>query len=386
MTRLRLLLLYWGRFGGGARYALDLARALGAHAEVEVHLSFSPQAELAPAMRALGLPSLEIATFDGKLSALAASTRLIQVRAALARYVERHRIDAVLCAMTHAWTPFVASALRATGAKVFVAAHDGALHEGERSFLRQRLIWWELARADGVIALSEWVRGQLLARPGLSPERVRVAPLGGLGVRPSPAPRRHPGTAPFRLLFFGRILPYKNLGALLEAFRRLRAESPALRLHVAGPGSLAPYAEALRGLDGLTIANRWIDEPDVEAVVGAADALVAPYREASQSAAVAMASHIGIPSVVTPVGALPEQVQDGATGVVAGAVDPESLALALRRLVRDADLYHRCAAELHRRAALAAIGFAEAYVAVLSELVGQKRSPRERRTGSRAST
>jgi glycosyltransferase involved in cell wall biosynthesis len=370
VSRLRALLLFWGRFGGGARYTIELARALAGRRELEVHLSFSAQAEMAEEMRALGLPSHAVSTYSGRLSALAASARLARVRRELVDYVARAGIDVVLCTMTHSWTPFVGPAVRQAGARYLVTAHDAALHPGEESRLRQRLIWRELASADGVIALSDWVASRLRVRPGIADERLRVASLGGLGLRRPDEPRRHPGERGFQVLFFGRILPYKNLGALLDAYASLRAEHPSLSLHVAGPGSLAPHAARLRELS-VAVTNRWIPEAAVADVLAGADLLVAPYVEASQSAALAMAARLGVPCVATPVGGLPEQVRELAAGIVAEGSDAASVARAVQQLIVDAALYDRCARAVHERAAREAERFAESHVRAIRELTAR---------------
>jgi glycosyltransferase involved in cell wall biosynthesis len=58
----------------------------------------------------------------------------------------------------------------------------------------------------------------------------------------------------------------------------------------------------------------------------------------------------GKPVVVTPCGGLPEQLDDGSTGVVAEDTSPEALASAISRLVNDQGLASRLA-EAGRRAA-----------------------------------
>lgn len=78
--------------------------------------------------------------------------------------------------------------------------------------------------------------------------------------------------------------------------------------------------------------------------------MVLPYVEASQSGVVEAAFAAALPSVVTPVGGLAEQIENGVTGLVAGAVDATALADAIERLVTDPELYEACSAGAHRAA------------------------------------
>ncbi|MBX6744599.1 MAG: glycosyltransferase, partial [Acetobacteraceae bacterium] len=83
---------------------------------------------------------------------------------------------------------------------------------------------------------------------------------------------------------------------------------------------------------GVRVESRWVAEAEIPALIAAADALVLPYREASQSGVVSLAHAMGVPVVATPVGGLREQVADGVNGVLAAAPEPEALAAAMARL------------------------------------------------------
>ncbi len=57
----------------------------------------------------------------------------------------------------------------------------------------------------------------------------------------------------------------------------------------------------------------------------------------------------GLPVIVTPVGGLVEQVEDGTTGLVASAAEPEALAAAVRRLATTPGLYDAMRAAIARK-------------------------------------
>ena len=76
----------------------------------------------------------------------------------------------------------------------------------------------------------------------------------------------------------------------------------------------------------------------------AADVLVLPYRHISQSGVLFPALSQGLPVVATRVGALPEVLCDGESGLLVPSESPEALSQALVRLFGDADLRRRLAA------------------------------------------
>ena len=128
-------------------------------------------------------------------------------------------------------------------------------------------------------------------------------------------------------VFWGLIRPYKGVDLLLEAFGRLPATSP-WRLIVAGEpwgGSGAELQAAVSRL-GLSARVRldlgWVPEGEVAELVGAADLVVLPYRDGSQSAVAPRALAAGVPVLTTRVGGLPETVRHGIDGLV---VDPGSV-------------------------------------------------------------
>lgn len=268
--------------------------------------------------------------------------RLPEVRRRFAAFLREQRPAVVLCTMNHAWNPLMLRTIRQSGARFLLVLHDALPHPGEPfASLRRYLIGRELAAADGVVVLSEHVGEVLRDVYAFPDQRCWVVPHGAFRYA-ADRERDLPVDRPLNLLFFGRILRYKGLDLLLDAYRILRSERLNLALHIVGEGDLSPYRAKLDGLGGVTIENDWVPEQAIGGVFDRADIVVAPYIEASQSGVIPTALAAGLPVVVTPVGGLVEQVSHMRTGIVAERADPAAVADAVRILITDRALYRQC--------------------------------------------
>jgi len=334
------MLWHWGRHGGGPSYTYHLARALKALPDVETHLSISRQCEIADEFRALDLPIMWVDTYRGLPTCLLQSCLLPAVAWRLRRYIHDHRIDAVNSTMTHLWTRLVTPALGRHPSRLVCTVHDATLHPGEGGRVKD----WFYAPVPGVdayIALTRFVADRLVDVYGIARQRITVIPHGVITFPGSPpmAPRQEGG--PLRLLFLGRIQSYKGLDLLVGAYERLVAEGHAATLTIAGFGELGDLRERIEALPGISLNNRWIPHGEIAGLLGAADAVVLPYVEASQSGVLPAAFAAGLTAVVTPVGGLAEQVDHEVNGLVAGSVSQKALLGQLRRLAGDGVLLSR---------------------------------------------
>lgn len=127
------------------------------------------------------------------------------------------------------------------------------------------------------------------------------------------------------LLFFGFIRPYKGLDWLLEAFADERLKDCPVRLVVAGEfyGDSRPYMEIIEkhGLQNrVMLRTQFIADQDVRHYFCAADLVVQPYKDATQSGVTQICYHFLKPMLVTRVGGLAEMIPDGIVGY---AVNPD---------------------------------------------------------------
>ena len=135
------------------------------------------------------------------------------------------------------------------------------------------------------------------------------------------------------ILFFGLIRDYKGLDTLLEAMAILKNKLN-VKLIIAGEfySNEEKYKNLISKLDISNLVylyNNFIPETEVKYFFSASDAVILPYRDATQSGIVQVAMNFKKPAIAANVGGLGEVIQDCKTGFVVPKEDPEQLASAI---------------------------------------------------------
>lgn len=233
---------------------------------------------------------------------------------------------------------------RILGRPSYVKVAQGGPH-GEIGRLRKvaRLTrFFGLRHADAVQALSAEITRDL-ASIGVPPQRIHRIPNG----LPDERPRIHATAAEARralgieanaviALYVGRMEEEKGVHELLQAWRR-RTPADARLLLVGTPGRKDPVP-----LDSLPPAveyRGWTDRP--AEYMEAADIFVLPSHAEGMSNALLEAMAAGLAVISTPVGASPEVVRDGESGILVDVGDVEGLAHAINDLAVDPELRGR---------------------------------------------
>lgn len=244
------------------------------------------------------------------------------------------------------WLPFMGPALGTILRRVrknrktrIVAITDNVLpHEkrpGDRAFTK-----YFLKSCDAFITMSDAVMADLRKFEKTKPAKRVIHPLyDNFGeIIPKESARKYLDekyhfnirTGERIILFFGFIRKYKGLDILLKAMAEPAMKNSGIRLMIAGEYYEDPqfYAGLMKSLnieDSLILKTDFIPDAEVQYYLCACDAVVQPYRHATQSGVTPLAYHFEKPMIVSNVGSFAEHVLHEQSGLV---VDPEPASLA----------------------------------------------------------
>ena len=242
-------------------------------------------------------------------------------------------------------------AARLAGTPIILHTYHGHVLHGYYNPLKTwllRRMERVLARiTDCIIAVSEQVKQDLVSYGVAPPEKITVIPLGFdlqsfLNCEKYRGEfRRELGLNDGARLIgiVGRIFPIKNHRLFLDSAVQVASQEPACRFIIVGDGVLRPEME--RHARELGIADKVIftgwrrDLPRIYADLNVL--VVSSDNEGTPVSAIeAMAS--ARPVVGTRVGGLPDIITDGENGYLVPSRNPEALAEAILRLLRDPEL------------------------------------------------
>jgi glycosyltransferase involved in cell wall biosynthesis len=175
-------------------------------------------------------------------------------------------------------------------------------------------------------------------------ENVHFRAHGILGGCPEPPDFSQRGNPEHRILAFGKWGTYKLIELLLEAFQRLAAEMPNVRLIIAGgnhpqtPGYVESVAESMKDAPRVEFTG-YVAEEDIPKLFQCASVLVLPYSSATGASGVAhLACEFGVPIISAGIADFHEMALD--EGLAVGFYETgsaQSLALELQALLSDTE-------------------------------------------------
>jgi glycosyltransferase involved in cell wall biosynthesis len=236
--------------------------------------------------------------------------------------------------------------LRQLGIKVVHTVHDvEPLYEGAADMSGLGRVY---ESCDALIVHTEANRRDLLERyPAIDVRRVHVVPHGPLQADACPLDGdRSKARAALGIaedarvaLNFGSIKPYKGLDLLVSAMPAVAQNVPHAFLLLAGRPARPSDAPDLQVLKDRGIGHRadfeFISNKDAWKYYMAADVVVLPYRNITQSGVLLSTMAFGKPAIVTAVGGLPEVIRPGKTGWVVPPENVPALADAMSEALAD---------------------------------------------------
>ncbi len=200
-----------------------------------------------------------------------------------------------------------------------------------------------LYRNTPFVTISESSRDDLVRR-GIRAERVRVSHCGIR--RPQIAPAEL-GARGHRVVYLGRLEPYKNVDVLLRAMAQLADRFPDAEIVVIGRGSDQPRLERIAAAVGVAERTRFVgfvDDAERDRLLATSRVCVCPSAKEGWGLTVIESNAVGTPVVATHAPGLRDAVRDGKTGFLVGDGDVHGFADRIGSLLADDDLFRTMAA------------------------------------------
>lgn len=229
-----------------------------------------------------------------------------------------------------------------------------------------------------------------VARSMLDDPRVRARRIGRVAVIPNGLAWRTPDPPPPHdeiarfcsetpvVGSFGRLSEEKGHAALIGAVGRLRDRGRPVRLVILGEGPERGHLEALAsrlGLEDLVLLPGYVAH--AERYLSLLTAYVLTSVQEGMPMTILEAMFAGTPIVATRVGAVPEMLEDGASGALVDQSDPDSLAHAIEGLLGapEATAAKAAIAQKRARADFSAVAMTRRYTDVYQAVLGGRNGP-----------
>lgn len=239
--------------------------------------------------------------------------------------IRKEHFDAIYFESLHTWNlPIM---LMSGRAKTYQVIHEVIPHEGDSQVKMVDLMNKAVVKfADTIVLRNKTYIQDMIDRYGISADRVKYLELW----------RRYPAyTTPVhsgRVLFFGRINPYKGADNLLEIVRLC----PNIQFDVVGrvDSQMQDVVDQLAMEKNVKLNNDYVTDAEMREAFVNCDWVIVPYNSASQSGIIIDAYKYSRPVIAFAVGAIPEQVDDEKSGYLVAAGDNQKFAEILREAMQ----------------------------------------------------
>ncbi len=225
--------------------------------------------------------------------------------------------------------------------KVIIHLHGAKFDVYFRDAMRveQAFLKWVFKQADVVIVLSEEWRKKVSAF--CSKRKIRVVPNGVIlylngQMRHSPKLRHRK-----KIVFLGEIGKRKGAYDLIEAIRILNDNGFSLQCVLCGDGETEKLRKEVekKNLSSFISIPGWVDDEEKLKLLREAYIYILPSYHEGMPMSILEAMGTGLPVISTPVGGIPEVVEDGYNGFLVPPGRPDALARRIRKLYENEDLW-----------------------------------------------
>ncbi len=271
----------------------------------------------------LALSPFFLAAAVGRIFLEAARGRLAVVHLNLAERGSVYR-KAVLLAAT-----------KLVGGRVLLHLHAAQIVQFHRSMggAGRGLLRWMFRGADQCVVLGEVWQRWVMDTFDVKSNRISII-YNGVPATVA-APRTPQPDAPFRLLFVGNLLERKGVSDLLRAFAGLRAHRIELTMAGGGPVETYRTMAADLGIGDRVRFTGWMSQDAARALMVASNALILPAYDEGLPLVILEALASRTPVICTPVGSIPEVLEDRRTALFVTPGDQPGIEAAILTLVND---------------------------------------------------
>lgn len=215
------------------------------------------------------------------------------------------------------------------------------LHVPDRDFLTlfcgrglmARYARWTVERCALIVVLSERWRSLVSE---LFPS-LPIAVIYNPAVSPAMSSSVRTGHT---VLFLGHLIPRKGYEVLLRAFSEVAAGRPDWRLVFGGSGEI-PRAQQIAvqlGIEDRVVFKGWVRAEVKAKLMDQAAIFVLPSHQEGLPMSVLEAMASRVPVIATPVGGIPDVIENGVSGLLVPCGEITALSDALAGLMDDADV------------------------------------------------
>ena len=259
-----------------------------------------------------------------KRPGIEAKTFALHILLPIISRIKKEKFDVIYFESLHVWNVAIMMAL---GKKVhtYQVIHEVIPHEGDKQVKGVDFMNKVVCKRAGTIVLrNQKYIEDLISQYSVKPDRVKYLELW----------RRYPEfTAPVhagRMLFFGRINPYKGADNLLKIVRLC----PEIQFDVVGrvDPQMEQVVEELKTESNVRLNNEYVSDDEMRDSFIGCDWAIVPYNSASQSGIIIDAYKYSRPVIAFDVGAIAEQIDDCKSGYLVNAGDIEAFAAKIKEV------------------------------------------------------
>jgi len=256
--------------------------------------------------------------------------------------------DLINIVYSHPYNLIPAIICRILRKPVIINRHDAVPHLGENTFFHRLYYKLEILVFTGFITHSRLA--QKLLEGVVSKKEIWMISHWNLNFINPQKQYKLTSQKHESILFFGRVYRYKGINVLLEAIPDVIHKFPNVVFTIAGEGDWDCINKKLLQKipsKNLCLQQRYVPDSEVPSLFNHASMVVLPYIDASQSGVIPFAAAFRCAVIASNLGAMPEYIQSGKTGLLVEPNDPVDLSEKIQFFLKNKKAMDSCASALH---------------------------------------